>query len=547
VTELVKVRAGEDSVLDVVFVHGLDGDARRSWSAKRKGSFWPEWLAQDVAGAAVWSLGYDAASSRWLGHAMPIQDRAINLLAYLENHGIGQRPLCFVTHSMGGLVVKEMLLHASEGRAGYAEFAAATRGVVFLATPHIGSDIVAKAIVKALAIAYRTTVAVDALERNGAHLRQLNDRYRDWVTQPDMRVEHRVFFETQPTRGVHVVDAGSANPGLPGHRPIPVDANHIDICKPNDRSDVVYGQVARFIASLRYAPADSREVHTTAGLGGPRPRPSGQAEAVPDATLPQGQGSDYSVTAHGSASGMASTGDTARNEQHTHLYLPPAPIDSAVQVRSIKGGVHHYGMSEGFVHDLMAPIKNALDLTGRALEQNVHYVSRLESDLEAARGREVELLHRIVELQVANGILVELFRFISSARGPYYVLRWDDEVCGWFAMAIDLGDISGNTLNDELPVETGYVTLFSVHTWYTSRARRGKELTGYETHHDLVGGRLSDVEFSLKFWRGFNFLHSYAANSRFREEFYEGITPDMRRRARRAASISILRIIRSFD
>ncbi|WP_145926700.1 alpha/beta hydrolase [Amycolatopsis orientalis] len=118
-TELVNVGTDEDPVLDVVFVHGLDGDPYKSWSAKRKDSFWPEWLGRDIEGLSIWSLGYDAASSRWLGDSMPIQDRAINSLAELQGHGIGQRPLCFVTHSMGDLVVEEMLLHAADGRADY--------------------------------------------------------------------------------------------------------------------------------------------------------------------------------------------------------------------------------------------------------------------------------------------------------------------------------------------------------------------------------------------------------------------------------------------
>ncbi|MEV6906095.1 NB-ARC domain-containing protein [Amycolatopsis sp. NPDC051071] len=266
-TELVEVIASENPVLDVVFVHGLDGDAYKSWSTKRKGSFWPEWLGRDIEGLAVWSLGYDAASSRWLGHAMPIQDRAINLLAHLENHGIGQRPLCFITHSMGGLVVKEMLLHAADGRADYTEFATATRGVVFLATPHNGSDIVTMAIVKALAVAYRKTPAVDALERNSAHLRQLNTRYRNWTVAPTTNIKHKMFYEAQSTRGVQVVDAGSADPAIPGQTPIPVDANHIDICKPAERGDVVYGQVKSFISGIAGA--------LRAGADGYGTRPSG--------------------------------------------------------------------------------------------------------------------------------------------------------------------------------------------------------------------------------------------------------------------------------
>lgn len=144
--ELVTVSAGEDSVFDVVLMRGLDGHAREGWSAKRKGSFSPERLAQDAAGAGVWSLGCGAASSRWLDHAMPIQDRQINLLTHLKNDGIGQRPLCFVTHSLrrvGG----QGDAATTYGREPL-QVHHRTHGVMFLATPRIGSDTVAKAIVK---------------------------------------------------------------------------------------------------------------------------------------------------------------------------------------------------------------------------------------------------------------------------------------------------------------------------------------------------------------------------------------------------------------
>ncbi len=177
---------------------------------------------------------------------MPMEDRAVNLMAQLLNQNIGQRPLCFITHSMGGLLAKEILLHAAEGRTEYAVFATAARGVVFLGTPHTGSGLTK--VVDALAGIYRATDAVQDLRANGAHLRHLNDRYRDWAVESGIR--HAVFFETHPTKGFRVVDQASANPGLPNIRPVPVDADHIDICKPTDRDSLVYGQVKRFIKGI---------------------------------------------------------------------------------------------------------------------------------------------------------------------------------------------------------------------------------------------------------------------------------------------------------
>jgi len=53
----------------VVFVHSLGGHAYDTWRrAADDGSFWPLWLAEDVAGLTVYTLVYEALPSNWLGH-----------------------------------------------------------------------------------------------------------------------------------------------------------------------------------------------------------------------------------------------------------------------------------------------------------------------------------------------------------------------------------------------------------------------------------------------------------------------------------------------
>ena len=55
------------------------------------------------------------------------------------------------------------------------------------------------------------------------------------------------MFETRPTKGIHIVDATSANPGITGLVPIPIDADHIAICKPASKENEVFVHVVRFI------------------------------------------------------------------------------------------------------------------------------------------------------------------------------------------------------------------------------------------------------------------------------------------------------------
>ena len=104
----------DDAVVDVVFVHGLGGDKLSTWqSSKAEKSFWPAWLGEESPHAAIYSLGYEASPSAWLGNAMPLSDRATNILDSLAAEEVGARPLIWVCHSLGGLVVKKILQHAA--------------------------------------------------------------------------------------------------------------------------------------------------------------------------------------------------------------------------------------------------------------------------------------------------------------------------------------------------------------------------------------------------------------------------------------------------
>src|ERR1700730_9275401 len=96
-TQLIKIAGWSAGArLNVVFVHGLGGHPYGTWRRGAEGSaFWPEWLARDIPGLAVWTLAYDAPPTNWLGTAMPIQDRAKNVLEWLpgrrELRGAGLR------------------------------------------------------------------------------------------------------------------------------------------------------------------------------------------------------------------------------------------------------------------------------------------------------------------------------------------------------------------------------------------------------------------------------------------------------------------------
>jgi len=241
----------EQRIGDVVFVHGLKmlGNEHDYWTDKRSHVYWPQVLGSDLPNVGIWSLDYDANPTAWLGTTMPLLDRATNALDRLTVDGMGQRPLIFVTHSMGGLLVKWMLRQASDyGDKRWERLPQQTRGMVFLSTPHQGADLAT--FLFALGRVLRLSISVEDLRANNPMLRDLNTWYRNKANAGSF--ETLVYVEAYNTLGVRVVDEMTADPGLPGVTPVKVDADHFTICAVSNPDALQYKGTLAFIhANLR--------------------------------------------------------------------------------------------------------------------------------------------------------------------------------------------------------------------------------------------------------------------------------------------------------
>ena len=76
-------------------------------------------------------------------------------------------------------------------------------------------------------------------------LRELNTWYRNNVAALDIKTE--VFYEKKKRSGILVVNATSADPGISGVIPIPVDSDHAHICKPSSKNQLTYVKVKKFV------------------------------------------------------------------------------------------------------------------------------------------------------------------------------------------------------------------------------------------------------------------------------------------------------------
>ena len=244
--------AENDGLADVIFVHGLTGDPKETWMSKGtqepEGEYWPNWLAADLLHLNYYTLGYPASIfAQWAKKEMNLYDRAKNALETLSVYGVGNRPLIFICHSLGGLLVKQIPRTANDSaEEDWKKVAKSCSGIFFLATPHSGSSLAD--LLKMFSGCFASP-HVAKLQKDTSDLDELNASFRTLCQLQAIHIT--VYHEMHKTAKIAlVVDPKSADPGVNAVMPVAIDADHLSICKPTDRHDIVYASIRHRLQKL---------------------------------------------------------------------------------------------------------------------------------------------------------------------------------------------------------------------------------------------------------------------------------------------------------
>ncbi|XP_043075119.1 protein SERAC1 isoform X1 [Puntigrus tetrazona] len=260
-------RTNQPIKADVLFVHGLLGAAFKTWRQKDLDvteddkvegvredytECWPKsWLAADCPNLRILSVEYDTHLSDWKAKC-PAENqrkslayRSQELLRKLKDAGVGDRPVVWVAHSMGGLLVKKMLLDASKDP-DLSPLIKNTKGILFYSVPHHGT-FMAEYSVNVRYLLF-PSIEVKELCRDSPALRDLNENFLNIAKEQDFKVLS--FAETLPTYigpmlKLLVVPSQSADLGIGDL--IQVDVDHLNICKPERKDSFLYRHTLQFI------------------------------------------------------------------------------------------------------------------------------------------------------------------------------------------------------------------------------------------------------------------------------------------------------------
>lgn len=227
---LTELHAGKIPEADIIFVHGSGGSPRKTWVYKgnlrrdpvkkahvgsvvdklmarikrgtREPVFWPaDILPQDHQDVRILTYGYQSNERKFLSRStnkLTIPQHGNQFLESIARarHNARGRPIIFVAHDRGGLIVKQAIVESKKQKKAkcpelhdiYESF----QGVIFLGTPHRGPEDALRALPptgmsKEVDFAKPSTIAKANRSKKPS---KLNDLYNDFC---DIIIEEEVI------------------------------------------------------------------------------------------------------------------------------------------------------------------------------------------------------------------------------------------------------------------------------------------------------------------------------------------------------------------
>ncbi|EFX04695.1 and nb-arc domain containing protein [Grosmannia clavigera kw1407] len=251
--EVTGIYTHPDARVDIVLVHGLNGNPQKTWTAKN-GVFWPadlltESLKDRPANILVYGYNADVYSHGHKGSASDnfiyqhAQTLVTHLTAYRARHSTTRNPIIWIAHSLGGILVKRALLYSNDVQVADHDplraIFVSTYAIIFLGTPHNGSGLATWGLVlHAMSDAIipkkwllTEPVLLKTLKHDNERLQEINSHFLDVYQRFKIHMVHENHTTDLKGTRTFIVTATSASPQLPGVMYYGIEADHSGMCK----------------------------------------------------------------------------------------------------------------------------------------------------------------------------------------------------------------------------------------------------------------------------------------------------------------------------
>ena len=203
--------------------------------------FWPrDLLPIEFPRARILTWGYDIQVEQLLSSVSKASLFHHAESLFRNSTSDKRRSIFFIAHSLGGIVVKDALSLSRAEETFLGEIFPATRGVIFLGTPHYGSKVgslgkIACQLIEALGQKPNTQV-LRSLEMNSEILERISRSFGQILATEQLKVHS--FREELDIMGVGIVDSFSSTIGYFKETRGTLHANHKNMAKFSSVQDV---------------------------------------------------------------------------------------------------------------------------------------------------------------------------------------------------------------------------------------------------------------------------------------------------------------------